>query len=146
MSTATQVPPSIIVHRAPHAPPQTLAGFPESLDDFAHTTLCVVVSAREHWCEDCVSDVRELGEHGRRSDALVQISRGTREEVHERVAKRTKRAVCGCPVRRRKMLPALNVWHRPRKAANRELHAPSGNASCLWQPLSRGTSACGDGE
>ena len=63
-----------------------------------------------------------------------------------RVAKRTKPAVSGCPVRRRKMLPALNVWHRPRKAVNRELHALSGNASCLWQRLPRGTSACGDGE
>ena len=46
-----------------------------------------------------------------------------------RFAARTPREVSGCPVRRRKELPVLNLWRRSRKAINRELHALNGNTS-----------------
>ena len=44
-------------------------------------------------------------------------------------AARTRREVSGCPVRRRKELPLLNLWRRSRKAINRDLHALNGNTS-----------------
>ena len=48
----------------------------------------------------------------------------------------TRREKSCCPVRPRKeLLPFLNIWHRSRKAVNRELHALSGNTSTPWQRL-----------
>ena len=46
-----------------------------------------------------------------------------------RFAARTRREVSGCPVRRRKELPVLNMSRRSRKAINRELHALNDNTS-----------------
>ena len=49
------------------------------------------------------------------------------------MARRTKPAEPGCPVRRRNLLPVLN-WHRSRKEVNRELHAMKGNTSSSVAP------------
>ena len=46
-----------------------------------------------------------------------------------RMRKRTTPSESGCPVHHRRTLPVLNMWHRPRKAVNRELHALNGNTS-----------------
>ena len=46
-----------------------------------------------------------------------------------RMRKRTRPSESGCLVRHRRALPVLNMWHRPRKAVNRELHALNGNTS-----------------
>ena len=46
-----------------------------------------------------------------------------------RMRKRTRPSESGCHVRHRWALPVLNMWHRPRKAVNRELHALNGNTS-----------------
>ena len=46
-----------------------------------------------------------------------------------RMRKRTRPSESRCPVRHRRALPVLNMWHRPRKAVNRELHALNGNTS-----------------
>ena len=51
----------------------------------------------------------------------------------KRMARRTKPAEPGCPVRRRNLLPVLN-WHKSRKEVNRELHAMNGNTSSSVAP------------
>ena len=66
-------------------------------------------------------------------DAPAQIPHCTNLLIERRfvrrVAKRTRPARSGCLLRHRGTLLALNIWHRPRKAVNRELHALNGNLS-----------------
>ena len=77
------------------------------------------------------------------SHALVQVSPGTNllveRRLMRRMARRRKLAVSGCPVRCRKLLPVLKVWHRPRKAVNREVHAMNGNTSSSASVVSEST-------
>ena len=76
------------------------------------------------------------------SPAPVHVSPDTNFLVEKRfmkrMARRTKPAESGCPVRRRKLLPVLN-WHKSRKDVNRELHAENGNTSSSVVPQSEST-------
>ena len=93
---------------------------------------------REPWCGACLVGVLVPEKRGLRlceSRADARFSRHQlpgREEVH-RMARSTKPAESGCPVRRRKLLPVLN-WRRSRKDVNRELHAENGNTSSSVAP------------
>ena len=88
---------------------------------------------REPWCGACLMGV--LGpdvDYASAGPAPMHISPDTNFLVEKRfmkrMARRTKPAESGCPVRRRKLLPVLN-WHRQRQEVNWELHAMNGNTS-----------------
>ena len=60
-----------------------------------------------------------------------RFKRLDRSEVYEASGETRQTGAVWCPVRPRRTLPVLNIWHRPRKEVNRELHALNGNASSL---------------
>ena len=101
------------------------------------TTVEVVFSAEEQCCEAWFAACSRTGwmwrapppETRRRRFHTARTCSCVERRFVRRVAKRTRPARSGCLVRHRGTLPALNIWQRPRKAVNRELHALDGNTS-----------------
>ena len=134
-STAPQVAPPSSVRHVPRAPVRTLASSQGSQGYFAprrprrpsvRKSSVVRVGPPPFTGRVDVSGAAAV-------EAPVQSSPDMSFLVERRflrrMRKRTTPSESGCPVRHRRTLPVLNMWHRPRKAVNRELHALNGNTS-----------------